>query len=72
MAVETEVKAVPYVLHSEKTPSVLSEEARVALQGFYEKHREQIANADALPQPMRAIAQFVKKVGGGGKEDERG
>ena len=72
MAVETEVKAVPYVPHSEKTPSTLSEEAKAALQVFYEKHREQIANADVLPQPMRAIAQFVKKEGGKGEGDERG
>ena len=70
MAVETEV--IPFALSSEKTPSTLSEKATAALQVFYEKHREQIANADALPQPMRAIAQFVKKEGGGGKEDERG
>ena len=59
MAVETE--AVPYALSTEKTPSALSEEARAALQAFYEKHREQIENADALPQPMRTIAEFVKK-----------
>ena len=70
MAVETEV--TPYGLHSEKAPSALSAEERTALQGFCEKYREQIANADALPQPMRSIAQFVKKEGGGAEEDERG
>ena len=59
MAAETE--AVPYALSTEKTPSALSEEERAALQAFYEKHREQIENADALPQPMRTIAEFVKK-----------
>ena len=59
MAVETE--AVPYALSTEKTPSALSEEERAALQAFYEKHREQIENADALPQPVRTIAKFVKK-----------
>jgi hypothetical protein len=37
------------------------EEERAALQAFYEKHREQIDNADALPQPIRTIAEFVKK-----------
>ena len=58
MAVET--KAIPYAIPSEKTPSALSEEERAALQAFYEKHREQIENADALSQPMRAIAKFVK------------
>ena len=72
MAAETEVEAVPYIPHSEKTPSTLSEEAKAALLVFSEKHREQIANADALPQPMRTIAQFVKKEGGGAEEDERG
>ena len=64
MAVETE--AVPYALLTGKTPSALSKEARAALQAFYEKHREQIENADALPQPMRAIAEFVKKEVGEG------
>lgn len=64
MAAETE--AVPYALSSEKTPSALSEEARAALQAFYEKHRELIENADALPQPMRTIAKFVKKEVGEG------
>ena len=59
MAVETE--AVPCDLHSGKMPSALSEEETAALQEFYEKHREWIKNADALPQPMRAIAEFVKK-----------
>ena len=68
MVVETE--AVPYDLHSVKTPSALSEEARAALREFGEKHRELIVNADLLSQPMRAIAQFVKKEGGEeGKED---
>ena len=50
--------------------SALSEEERAALREFGEKHRELIENADALPHPMKAIAQFVKKEGGGeGKED---
>ena len=52
--------------------SALSEEARAALREFGEKHRELIENADLLPRPMRAIAQFVKKEGGWkgeGKED---
>ena len=70
VAVETE--AVPYALSSEKEPIALSEEATAALQTFYEKHRECIENADVLPQPMRAIAEFVKKECEGGKEDERG
>ncbi len=70
MVVET--KAVPDDSHSVKMPSALSEEARAALREFYEKHREVIENADLLPHPMRAIAQFVKKEVGGegeGKED---
>ena len=50
--------------------SALSEEARAALREFYEKHREVIENADLLPHPMRAIAQFVKKEGGGEGEDK--
>lgn len=70
MALETE--AVPYALPSEKEPIALNEEATAALQTFYEKHREWIENADVLPQLMRAIAEFVKKEGEGGKEDERG
>ena len=57
----TKTEAVPYDRHSVKTPSALCEEERAALQAFYEKHREQIENADALPQPMRTIAEFVKK-----------
>jgi len=71
MAVETEAEAVPYVPHSEKTPSALSAEARAALQEFGAKHREQIENADALSPPMRAIAEFVKNEAERG-EDERG
>ncbi len=70
VALETE--AVPYALPSEKEPIALNEEATAALQTFYEKHREWIENADVLPQLMRAIAEFVKKEGEGGKEDERG
>ena len=57
----TKTEAVPYDRHSVKTSIVLCEEARADLQRFYEKHREWIENADALPQPMRAIAEFVKK-----------
>ena len=69
MAVETE--AAPHAIPTKKTPSALSEEAQAALQAFYEKHREQIENADALSQPMRAIAEFVKNEieKGGAKED---
>jgi hypothetical protein len=64
----TETEAVPYDSHS--VPSALSEEAQAALQEFDEKYRELIENADALSQPMQAIAQFVKKEGEGkGKED---
>jgi hypothetical protein len=65
-------EAVPYDSHSVKMPSALSKEARAALREFGEKHREVIENADLLPHPMRTIAQFVKKEGGGkgeGKED---
>ncbi|MEA1957737.1 MAG: hypothetical protein U9N01_05220 [Euryarchaeota archaeon] len=74
MTVETE--AASYDPHSVKKPSALSEEARAALREFGEKHRELIENADLLPQPMRSIAQFVKKEVGGewkgkGKEDEQ-
>ena len=62
MAVETE--ALPYALPCTKTSGVLGEKARADLQGLYEKYREWIENADALPQPMRAIAEFVKREGG--------
>ena len=50
----------------------LSEEAKEELRAMSEKYSDLIANADALPQPMRAIAQFVKKESGGGGDDERG
>ena len=61
MAVETEAKAIPYAIPRTKTSGVLGEKARADLQGLYEKYREWIENADALPQPMRVIAEFVKK-----------
>ena len=67
----TKTKAVPYDRHSVKTPKALSEEDRAALQGFYEKHREVIDDADALSQPMRAIAEFVKKELGIGEEEQK-
>lgn len=70
--VALKAEAVPYAIPSEKEPIALNEEATAALQTFYEKHREWIENADVLPQRMRAIAEFVKKEGEGGKEDERG
>lgn len=50
----------------------LSEEVKEELRAMSEKYSDLIANADVLPQPMRAIAQFVKKEGGGGGGDERG
>jgi len=59
-----EAEAVPYDVDSVKTPDALSEEERATLRELGEKYRELIENADALPRPMRAIAQFVKKEGG--------
>ena len=35
--------------------------AEATLKQFAEKHRDLISNADSLPQPLRAIAEFVKK-----------
>ena len=40
----------------------LSEEARADLVAFAEKYSDLIENADALSQPMREIAKFVKAV----------
>jgi len=70
----SETEVVPYA--GVKTPSTLSEEDRAAVQVFFEKHRELLEQADILPQPIRAIADFVKKEVGGewkgkGKEDEQ-
>ena len=69
MAVESES---PSFFPIAENADALSEEAKEKLRAMSEKYSDLIANADALPQPMRAIAQFVKKEGGGGKEDERG
>ena len=68
MAVESESPSfIPIAENAD-----LSEEAKEELRAMSEKYSDLIANADVLPQPMRAIAQFVKKEGGGEKEDERG
>ena len=69
MAVESES---PSFIPIAENADDLSEEAKEELRAMSEKYSDLIANADVLPQPMRAIAQFVKKEGGGGKEDERG
>lgn len=42
----------------------LSDEAQAKLQAFSEKYSDLISNASLLPQPLRAIAEFVKKEGG--------
>ena len=58
------------VVHSVKTPS--SEEAQAVLEKFYIKWSKLLSDVGVLPQPLRSIAEFVKKEGGGGKkEDER-
>ena len=70
MAVESES---PSFVPIGENADDLSEEAKEELRAMSEKYSDLIANADVLPQPMRAIAQFVKKEGGErGKEDERG
>ena len=69
MAVESES---PSFVPIGENADALSEEAKEELRAMSEKYSDLIANADALPQPMRAIAQFVKKEGGGAEEDERG
>ena len=63
MAVETEV--IPYVPHSEKGPIARNGEAEADLEKFCAKWADVLSDIDILPQPMRAIAEFVKKEVGG-------
>lgn len=41
------------------------EELKKELEKFYEKWKDLIDDPDSLPQPLRAIATFVKKEIGG-------
>jgi hypothetical protein len=49
---------------SEKKPIALSDEVRAELHTLYEKYSDLCENPDALAQPLRGIAGFVKKEGG--------
>ena len=57
MAVETET--VPYALPRGK--------AQDDIEKFCTKWADVLSDTDALPQPMRAIAEFVKREGEGGR-----
>jgi len=39
----------------------ISEQGKAKLHALREKYADLIAHSDSLPQPVRAIAEFVKK-----------
>ena len=53
-------------MHSE---SDASSSEKAEFRKLYEKYSDLCDNADSLAQPLKAIAQFVKKEGRGGERD---